>query len=186
MTIDDTQTIDDEQRRLDKEYLDACKDGNLPGVQAAISAGARPNARGAHEETGVHLAVPSCNLVLLKYLLDTLKLPVDALDDKDQTPLHWAGTGGNSPAIEVLTAFPHCANPLAEDKSSRKPSDCADAWCHADAANLLRTKEKELTDNLQTSASLAGKFPRKDDHGWQRHLHLVPSGSATGKGGRGS
>lgn len=157
---------DDKLSQINRDYLDACSDGNLPGVQAAIEAGADPFVRGDKLETGLHRSATHDNTEVMAYLLDQIGLPKNARDENEETASHWAAKSNCVAPLDMLAD--RGADLSLPDGRGLNPFLTADLHDAPDTKQYLQDRG---CDKAKTSPGFAARFA--DQQGKPHGLRVI-------------
>jgi len=172
MEEDLAKTKDPKRRILLREFYDACERGDLATSKKISILLPIELLRGQDEDdnygwTALHYSAYRGSVLLVSYLVETLKIPVDTPDKSDRTPLHIAVCGGRLEAIELLLRIG--ANVDAKDKTAWAPLHIAafrmneavvrylveqagadvDAVCSFGSVAALAASSKEMLEILE-------------------------------------
>ena len=154
----------DELRDIDREFLDACKRGRVSDAQAAIADGANPHVRGDFMETAAHRSMQSYNPEMISYVFDTLGLGLDARDDMEQTPAHWAARADNGDGILALNE--RRADLTIRNESGMTAEHVADAFDNQNAKQAFNT----IRDGKKAETGFASRVGRSNSGSHQLRL----------------
>ncbi|XP_014670914.1 PREDICTED: ankyrin repeat domain-containing protein 24-like [Priapulus caudatus] len=91
-------------------------------------------------KTAIHLAAATGHQQVIKELATIHCCNLDALDEDERTPLHWAAVTGQHRCISTLLKLG--ANPSVRDISGITPMDYAVKSCHTECVKLFWKKDK--------------------------------------------
>jgi ankyrin repeat protein len=165
--------------------------GKLSDAEAALAAGADPNARDDQLYTPLHLAARGGNTDLARLLIDKGADP-NAKDDDHRTPLHLAVLSGHTDLARLLiekgvdvnaknrwqqtplhgaASSGHTdagrllidkgADPTARDDEQRTPRQYAVSAGYADLARLLTEKGADVQKPDSAGADFAGRLGKR-------------------------
>lgn len=112
--------------------------GLLDVVKLLLEKGAELKHRTILGETPVHLAAKSNQLQVLKYFVEELKQPLDAVTLQNETPLWLACATGALNTVKYLVENGACLN--SSDKDGVTPSEVAKQSGHLAVSNYLINK----------------------------------------------
>jgi len=84
------------------DFFRAIKSDNASGVQSLLERGFDPNTRDAYSQTGLLVALKEPSLKVAKVLIASPKTDVDAVNDKDESPLMLAAIKGQQDEVNAL------------------------------------------------------------------------------------
>ncbi|CAD7928023.1 unnamed protein product [Amoebophrya sp. A120] len=140
------------QKKLDKEFVECCFDGDLDEVKKLLEKGADSNAVDTRKYTGLSEAACNGQKAVVEYLLaynPPLGSDPNAKSAEGRTALHRACFNGHCEVVTLL--LQNGADPRIKDKMNERPYDIAtskeihallDSWKLEDSLHIMEERKK--------------------------------------------
>jgi ankyrin repeat protein len=140
-TYTDSLNEAESQEDLNRELLDAAREGKTSTVKDLLDRGAQVDARDKYGSTPLHRAAIHDHTDIARLLLDR-GAEVDARDRDGQTPLHWAARNDHTDIARLL--LDRGAEVDARDRDGQTPLHWAAFYGRKDTARLLLDRGAEV------------------------------------------
>lgn len=150
----------------------AAYSGKIPAIELLVEAGADVQAISHHSNTVLHAATYSDSRAFIEFLLNTYNLPINAVNNYNETALHRAATHNKPNATTALLTAG--ADVSIKNKKGHTPERCAELNGHHEVARLI--KDHASKANLkEKTVKTAQKHKSKDTKVIEKQSIYLPS-----------